>query len=375
MQSVKPCNGPSLPLEIELRSHLAFNVIDCPSLSPIGSIGQADNALKAGHGYWDKKMTPSDRFHLIARRQFHFQWGDQYEPAIRATRQEAPRISRVTQLNSQKLGRTLHLISSPERACAQLALYHPALFELHEQRHLSPGPSCHPLHGHSLADGIRLPGTSGTVAIASRLGLKRHPRVVVSVKNERRQVPYPYVGDLLLFLTDNLGKPYCVNWSIKSCLEDFKERRRASLKTIQQRLADKRKEQLRQDLESEYYSEMGIRTIQVAPELFDQELLANINLLYGWHSRKLNISEEVLLEFQSWMVRYLEEGRPLSELVAKFANRWGKREAFLGKIYQDIWHRKLNVDLYRPIFIDKPQRAARVDFVEQHKSLFEEVSI
>ncbi|KOP61401.1 hypothetical protein OX90_00905 [Pseudomonas coronafaciens pv. porri] len=53
-------------------------------------------------------------------------------------------------MNSRKLGRTIHLMSIPERVFAQLALFNPAVFDLHEQKMLHIDPAVHPLFGHPL---------------------------------------------------------------------------------------------------------------------------------------------------------------------------------------------------------------------------------
>ncbi|PPS23817.1 hypothetical protein BVY11_28955, partial [Pseudomonas amygdali pv. morsprunorum] len=86
----------------------------------------------------------------IWTRQAGFRWGDKYVPSTLAVPGEAPKISRACRMNSRKLGRTIHLMSIPERVFAQLALFNPAVFDLHEQKMLHIDPAVHPLFGHPL---------------------------------------------------------------------------------------------------------------------------------------------------------------------------------------------------------------------------------
>lgn len=72
-------------------------------------------------------MTLQERFALIRSRQAHFAWGDIYTPSILAVPREAPKGSRISRMNSRKLGRAIHSLSTPEAVFAQLALFHPQL--------------------------------------------------------------------------------------------------------------------------------------------------------------------------------------------------------------------------------------------------------
>lgn len=115
----------------------------------------------------------------VNRRQSPPRWGPSYVPAIKAVKGEAPGVSRVSTLHSARFQREVHALSTPESLAIALALYQDALFELKEQHLLTPWPSDHPMVGHPRATHLTLPTTSGTVAIAERLGLLgQHPRVL-----------------------------------------------------------------------------------------------------------------------------------------------------------------------------------------------------
>ena len=98
-------------------------------------------------------MNMQQKYDLIMYRQGQFHWGGSYTPSTLAVPREAPKNSRITQLNSRKLGRAVHALSTPERVFTQLALYHPDLIDIHEQKMLWPYDFAHPLNGHPLAKG------------------------------------------------------------------------------------------------------------------------------------------------------------------------------------------------------------------------------
>lgn len=117
-----------------------------------------------------RRMTLA-RLRQIMRRQDPPAWGAAYQPGIFATRDEAPSISRAVQLWSEKLQRYVHGLSGPEQAALILALHHPQLFELQEQRMLPMEKRPHPLTGHPRATGMSLPDMRGTIAVAEHLDL------------------------------------------------------------------------------------------------------------------------------------------------------------------------------------------------------------
>ena len=83
-----------------------------------------------------------NRLMRILERQENSKWGPDYSAAIPVNRDESSPISRPSVLYSPKLGRDLHLHSIPERMAALVALYNPAVIDIHEQHMLRcrPGP-------------------------------------------------------------------------------------------------------------------------------------------------------------------------------------------------------------------------------------------
>ena len=316
-------------------------------------------------------MTPQQRFKLILNRQAGFKWGDHYTPSIQAVPGEAPRSSRPSRLNSRLLGRTIHTLSRPERVFTQFALYHPDLFDLHEQKMLWPINSSHPLFGHPLMHGTFLPSVRGTTEIALEIGFQHYEIVVEGADGQRQKMPFPYLGDLLLYLHGAKG-PFALNWSVKDRKEAFGEKRSGRAKTPVQQKKDRMKAELRATLEEAYYSSAGIRTVRVSPDMLEPMLVQNLGLLYPMHALPLRLDNNLLEDFSSAVKEAIDEGVPPALIAIKYATHWGVRDQFICKIYQDIWHRNLPVSLLDPILIDQPLRKNGPDALSVYSSLFEE---
>ncbi|AVX92657.1 transposase (plasmid) [Pseudomonas koreensis] len=318
-------------------------------------------------------MKPQERFALIMSRQSRFEWGGEYVPSTLAVPREAPKGSRISRLHSQKLGRTLHLLSWPEKVFAQLALYHPDLFEMHEQKMLWPIHAGHPLRGHPLTKGTFPPPPRGTVEIASEIGFK-HYDIVVEDESGRLRVPYPYQGDLLLYLLNSRGQPYAVNWTVKDRAAAFRERRSTSPKTPVQQREDREHAELRGELERRYYASAGIRTVEVSRDMVTPTIQANLDLLFGMHDLDSTLETALLDDFSGAVADAVKVGTPVAYVAIEYGARWGLRDQFIAKIYQDIWDRKLLVDFSEPILIDRPLVTGGCDLLHEFKSFFEETA-
>lgn len=149
------------------------------------------------------------KLQLYKERQGAPAFGADYEPAIKAVRGEAPPLSRAYRLYVKRFQREIHLLSENELISALVALYIPTLLDLHEQKVIHPVPDYHPLCNFPKVINVALPHLSGTVAIAERLGyLDIHPTVTSTSKaspDRKVVLPFPYVGDLLLYLQDEHG--------------------------------------------------------------------------------------------------------------------------------------------------------------------------
>lgn len=328
-------------------------------------------ACRTANGTGNPEMKLQQKFDQIVSRQSKFRWGDTYIPSTRALPGEAPRGSRASRLNSRKLGRAIHALSIPERVFTQLALYHPALIDIHEQKMLSPVPTVHPLRGHPLMKESFPPPLRGTLDVAEDIGFEHHTIIYTEPDGERTRKPFPYQGDLLLFLVDSRNLPYAVNWTVKDTEEAFSERRNKRAKTPVQQKKDRDYAYMRAKLESEYYADAGIRTHQVSMDMLDSFLIGNLHLLFIMHDLPLTHDPQLLDEFSCEIQRAFMEGAPVAQIAIRYGLRWGARDQFIAKIYQDIWNRKLAVDLFKPIHIDHSLRHEEQDLLAVYGSLFE----
>jgi hypothetical protein len=317
-------------------------------------------------------MNFQDKFSLIMNRQSRFEWGDEYIPSTLAVPREAPKGSRISRLNSAKLGRALHAMSTPERVFTQLALCHPDLLDIHEQKMLWPYSASHPLDGHPLTKGTFPAPVRGTVEIAREIGFNHHFFVYEEADGRRQRIPFPYQGDLLLYMKGHDGTPYAINWTVKDHEKAFRERRYSKPKTPIQQKKDRDHRELRTELERAYYASAGIRTVQVSLNRVDPAVIANLDLLFVVHDIPLSHDAALLDEFSAEVREAVQAGNPVAYVAIQYGKRWGRRDQFLTKIYQDIWNQKLPINFFDNIHVNRPFNTDGGDLFSVYGSLFEE---
>lgn len=321
-----------------------------------------------------KKSRSQLRLERIWKRQRDPAWLNDYVPATLATRAEAPRISNATQFSPyNRLGRTLHALSSTEEHAIVLALYSPRVFDLHEQKMLHPFPSPHPLAEHPDYKGGNFPRLEGTVAVAKRLGHSSwHSKVRVTLADGQTVlVPNLYENDLLLYLTDHAGNPYCRNWTVKHVSEAFerpapsermpKNPERASARSV-----------IRHTVEREYFADAGIDTQRVTAADFEPTLMSNLRqcMLSDARLRRLGIEipEHVLGLFHSLLdsrisPQQLQRHCALRESIPP--------SEFRLMLFSAIWRRRLRVDLFSPLLFDHAWVAERTDVLDVYRRWFD----
>lgn len=313
------------------------------------------------------------RLRVMLRRQAIQRFSPEYEPAQRATVAEAPSISRAYILQSAKLGREVHLLSTPEMEAALLALYHPRLFELQEQRLLSTGPAMHPLDGHPKAMGLHLAPLPGTLRVLEGLGkIHRHPTVRYQPTADPRSaqsIPWPYIGDLLLYLEDDIG-PYCVNWTVKKDPAEFRRRGSYRGKPV---LPDSEDPGviLRHRVEALQYGAAGIRTVEITPEMFARQVIDNLRFLFLYHGRQIAADWYVRQRIVSTFASTIGTPRSIFQTSQVLMSETGLAlDVIYTVLYQAIWRRDLEVDLFTAILPDLPLQAPTLDVCEHYASLF-----
>lgn len=320
-------------------------------------------------------LISAKRFKLINKRQSPMKWMAEYKPAMLATRDEAPSISRPSTLYWAKLGRDLHFLSLAERHVALLALYHPRVMEIHEQHMLQPFEAPHPLANSPYASGAALAPLRGTVEVAEELGiLSKHPVVLLPDENhpdDLNREAFPYLGDLLLFLKDDQGA-YCVNWSVKASREDFYARPNLrAKKNATSTISSCPVLSPRHRLEQTYFADAGIPTHFISAEELNDDVLYNLNSLCAKAQRPstlpFNVEEQLILKLQNIVGTQTTVLSMLPQLTEQFAC---DRTDCLTTFYRAVWNRRIRLDLYKPILVNKPLKAERVDILVEHAHLF-----
>ncbi|MCF5710782.1 transposase [Pseudomonas syringae] len=201
-----------------------------------------------------------------------------------------------------------------------------------------------------------------------------HARISANLDGEITRLPYNYVGDLLLYLQAQNGQPYAINWTIKISGSDFHEKRRSEIKGLAHQKSDREKARLRHLLEREYYADAGIRTLALSLDDIPDMVVANLDLLYGYHDLPIDIDASLLNDYSAELLEKSVQGIPPALVAIEYAKRWGHRDLLLARIYQEIWCRKLLVNLNKPILVDKPLWIGGPDLLDVYAHLFEEHS-
>jgi hypothetical protein len=318
-----------------------------------------------------KRLTLARREKILDR-QDPPGWGADYVPSILATREEAPSISRPRQIWSDLLGRYCHVLSEVEARAIVLALHHPRLFELQEQRMLSCEPSLHPLARHPIHAVHGRNHFKGTLNVAERLGvLTTHPIVHFTEGGQAHVTAFPFVGDLLLFMFDEQG-PYCVNWTIKLSEEAFRAPIRTDLLSAnpERAAADV---QARHAIEEIYYQDASIRTQRVVERDIDRGLFATLNHLLLWSRRRacVDITDEMRGDILDRFRGCMASGRPpLDEMLILKRDLSVSLEDLKALLFRAIWRRELRVDLWSGIFVDRPLKPEIRDVLTHYSTWF-----
>lgn len=309
----------------------------------------------------------------IYQRQKEPAWDHSYQPSIQATAKEAPSVSKASLLYYRKFNRKIHLLSGTELKLCIFGIYNPNVIGLQEQRILSPISAVHPLWTHPEADRLLLKPLRGVIEVSKELGYESFLKKI-SIKNksgESLNVPVPLVGDLL-FAIQKDEKFYCVNWSIKSVATDFSSRKLYQYNKFNRGDVNE-KILARSEIERAYYQSACIPTHFVSEDNFSNHLLNNLRHLFLYHYHfQQDISSADRTELLHHFQTAFHQGIPPVEVIRKYY----LKEKFSPEIskfvlYNSIWNRKILVDLYQPLLIDRPLNPEKINPLEQYKYLFE----
>lgn len=280
-------------------------------------------------------------------------------------------MSTASVLRPQKLGgRPFHTLSQNETWVALLALYHPNVWDIHEQRVLLPMPSPHPLQGHPRALGKNFKPYRGTLEVAQKMGmLSKHPKCRVTLNDGSVAfAPFPYLGDLLLFMQDADGA-FVVNHNIKDKRESFRRRgpKPGKPDTYTEHIGTVN----RHALETCYYEDAGIPTRQVVGREIDLDLRINLNELFLSHAEHTGLSDTtafgLLQMFRANVGSKKDAYIVIQEASETFKLNLSKVRTVL---MQSIWHRQIQVDLFKPLLMDRPLKPMVDDPLQVYKDWF-----
>ncbi len=227
------------------------------------------------------------------------------------------------------------------------------------------------LQNHPQAPGIKFRPFAGTLEVFERLGLKRHQsiRIAVDAEGTVQSVPFPYFGDLRLFMVDNQG-PYCVNWPVKRKFEDFRGRGPRS-KPRRRDDHDDPASVMRQEFERTYHEDAGIRTQPVAFDQLNTEVRLNLRNTFLDECRKIELSATQRCDALDVAKEYIGKDVPMCVVARRMALAIGcLDEEACWLIHQAIWRRELRVDLFRPVLTTKPLRAEVHDVLDVYGAWF-----
>jgi hypothetical protein len=302
-----------------------------------------------------KRLTQA-RYDEIQKRQSRAVFGAEYQPAMRATKEEAPRIAIASAMKTRRLGRHMHLMSPHELAAAVIALYNPNVKDIHEQKVLSPMPSAHPLFDYPGINNSLLLPVQGTMNVAERLGVfEFHPGV--QLQREGWPVPrfalFPWLGDLLLYCQDPVGI-YCVNWNVKPEPEDFYRPMRTDTPNRRPKRA-REKSIARHSVEEIYYADVGVRTEFITHDRRLTQVIENLLICHGYDIQEVDLNPGVREQMVARLNACLRNhGGPL-EAMFSLVRSFGCSLTDCQRVfYQSIWRRELRIDLYKPILPEHP---------------------
>lgn len=311
------------------------------------------------------------RYWTVRDRQWRDAWGKDYVAAIWATPTEAPSLSRATTLTPRKMAfRDFHTLSRSETAVALLALYHPRVWDIHEQRVLFPEPRPHYLYGHPMSNGAMFRPFKGTLAVCERMGLvRRHQTCRLRLQSgESLVAPFPFVGDLLSFLYDKDG-PYVINLNVKDKLEDF-ERKIPRPGKVPNRAADQRAAE-RSAIEEAYYRDAEIDTRRAAGREIDFELRCNLLELFASDVTPTTVPNPTVRAIWQYFETELGSAKKARVIAEDVGRKIGvDTRSVLEIMKKGIWNRAIKADLFRPINPDRPLRREVDDPIDVYRNWF-----
>ncbi len=136
---------------------------------------------------------------------------------------------------------------------------------------------------------------------------------------------------------------------------------------------EKQLEEMFYDCEENCENNGKVASYIPALERVDPDLFANLRQLFIYHRRQVSLTddqrEEIVHRFQSGM----EAGVAPMDVIARLAGAsLHTADECRSCLYQAIWKRRLRVDLFKPIVLDRPLRPEERDVIDVQSDWFKE---
>lgn len=323
------------------------------------------------HTVWSSSPTKCEQ--MRARSRNAPGWESQHTPAIQAKPRQAPSMSWAYRVEHPEFGKIINAISRPEYDLLFVALFHPTLFQLHDQFVFDLRPGVHPLHGHPYLIGANTPSHKGTLAIARDLGvMSAHPKTFMPSAidpEDGHWVARPLLGDFMLFLLDDQG-PYCLHFDIK---HEKGAHDKPGPDVVASRQGDRSKNNASAKfrIKAQYLEELGIRVVYLHPGQVDLEVARNLRFLYAWTVRPSKLGADQQDQLIEHFQRGIEDGTPPAFVISTNAAKYGSTpEECRRVLFQAIWTRRLRVDLFDAILIDQPLYPETRNVIDEYAHWF-----
>ena len=323
------------------------------------------------HTIWSSSPTKCEQMRHRARNAQG--WDCQHTPAIKAKPGQAPAMSWAYRVEHPEFGKIINALSRPEYDLLFVALFHPTLFDLHDQFAFDVLPGVHPLHGHPELIGVETPFHQGTLAIARDLGvIGSHPKTFMpsAIDPDGGQwIARPLLGDFMLFLFDDEG-PYCLHFDIKH-EEGAHDKPGLDVVTFRQGSRSKKNASAKFRIKAQYLAEVGIRVVYLHRGQVDLEVARNLRFLFAWMVRASKLDADQIFQLIELFHRCIEDGTPPAIVISTCAGRYGwPPEECRRVLFQAIWTKRLRVDLFDAILIDQPLFPETRDVIDEYAHWF-----
>lgn len=295
----------------------------------------------------------------IVDRCFPWRYGDEYLPALLATRTEGGSYGRLHRIPAPGLNRELHFMSAAEARIAAWVIYQPNFIEILENRPCMPIPGIAILDGHPLLVGKTLPYSSGTIEVARRLKIKHQVTKDDRPVTERKSCPrppdaYPMTSDVLGIFGSS-ASIRAVHLFVKKTEKDLdlQGRDKDNFSVIRA-----------------YYAEANIPTVKICEEYLDRFVTNNLMRILKLGVLPANLSHEQIADALLFMQERIFTSAPVTWSTT-LREELGLSFSEVFRIFHyGVLRRYLKPDLQEAVAMDRIHRMERCNFAAHFADRF-----